>query len=356
MTLQAIPAFIAKQADGITDFQHPVETMRNFHEALFGRSGVFRFGDFAVTPTGTGMGINIASGNAILNGSSNSTQGAYFLWSTTNAVDTLTTLPASGSTRYDTVILRVVDGQYGTITGAPRAALEVVAGLSGAGAPRADSYFNSGGTAYQPGAWLRLADIRIDPTDTTISNGKITTNHQYVNIPGALILCHSSNRPSNPRTGERIFEVDTEFTYLWSNSQWNLQPKFIKDASEQNPTFLNGPEVNLPNMQLSTTTLRKDTRYLIQVQGNFNVGFADDQWELRIRKNTALSGVLVRTFLVPAVSTNPAGYPFNVTIAYDTTGATEFTSFHFSVARVGGPGGAANWNYGYARLDAIKSI
>src|SRR4051812_9297959 len=115
MTLQTAPAYIAKQADGVTDFQHPIELMRNLLAAQSGkRSGLFRYGDFNVTTTGSGMNVNVAAGSAYLHGVESNTQGGYFAWS--NASEVLTFGAASGSTRYDTILLRVADNQYGSIS------------------------------------------------------------------------------------------------------------------------------------------------------------------------------------------------------------------------------------------------
>jgi hypothetical protein len=48
MGLQSTPGYI-----GQTGFQTPVELDRNFVEALAGgKSGAFRYGDFAFTPSG----------------------------------------------------------------------------------------------------------------------------------------------------------------------------------------------------------------------------------------------------------------------------------------------------------------
>lgn len=221
MALQAAPAYIAKQADGVTDFQHPVELMRNLLAAQCGkRSGAFRYGDFNVTTTGSGMGINIAAGSGYLNGVESNTQGGYFAWS--NASEVQTFGAASGSTRYDTVLLRVADNQYGTISGAPRAYWSLVPGAAGAGAPRADSYFNTGGGSYNPGAWLRVADVRIDPGDVTINSGKIVMAGNYIAPPGGRILCLSTARPASPLLGDVIFEIDTTLEYIWNGSNWRL--------------------------------------------------------------------------------------------------------------------------------------
>lgn len=312
MVLQAIPAYIAKQADGVTDFQHSIETLRTFNKALFDRTGVFRFGDFFIQPTGSGMGVSIGGGHAHLLGPHSSLQGGYFVWS--NSADTLTLGAPSGSTRYDSILLRVADNQYGTITGAPRAYLEVVPGAAGAGGPRADSYFQSGGGSYQPGAWFRLCDIRVDPGDTTVSNAKITTNFQYVGMPGGTTLCTSSTRPAVPNLGDKIYETDTGLEYMWTLNNWIYQGNYRNTnnlaASASTVTFNNIPR-NIRHLRVSMTmksdagngltfmTVNSDSsaNYRYQNWNSFTVGTDNNS---SVTSSNLVFGVIVNTVYTTA--------------------------------------------------------
>lgn len=219
MGVQTVPGYIAQNVD-LSPFEHPVELMRNLNKGLFDRSGVLRYGDFNITTPGSGLVLNVAAGEAFLLGAENNTQGGYFLWS--NAAETVNFSAPSGSIRYDTVLLRVRDPQYGTISGNARASIEVVAGSAGAGAARADSYFNSGGGGYQPGAWLRLADVQIDPAVTSIAANKITQFPRYVRGIGGVTVCTSTTRPSDPILGDRIFETNTQAEYFWDGAAWRF--------------------------------------------------------------------------------------------------------------------------------------
>src|SRR5688500_3969327 len=161
MGLQAAPAYI-----GQAGFQHPVELDRNLIEAIFGRTGVVRVGHFVVSVGVGTRAIAVSPGQAVLVGTENAQQGAYFVWS--DATETFLLGAAVGNPRIDSLILRVIDPQYGSITGQPRAELEVVQGVSAASpVQRPDSDFNPGGTYYRPGAWHRLSNIRVNTTDTT---------------------------------------------------------------------------------------------------------------------------------------------------------------------------------------------
>lgn len=216
MGLQTAPGYIANNNDASpgpqTQFQHPVELFRNFNEALFFQSGYLRYGDFAITTPGSGLTVNAAPGAAFVNGVESNTQGGYFAWS--NASESLSIAAPSASTRYDSIILRVADPQYGTVTGNSRAYWDVVQGAAGAGAPRADSYFNTGGAAYVPGAWFRVADIQVDPGVTSIAANKITQNQKYVAPPGGVNFCLSTGRPTGT-AGLRIYEIDTGLSYIY---------------------------------------------------------------------------------------------------------------------------------------------
>jgi hypothetical protein len=216
MGLQTVPAYIGK-----TGYTHPVETDRNILRSVSGaRTGLVRFGDFAITPTGVSGQLSIARGAAYLLGVESNLQGSYHVWS--DAAVTASFAAASGNPRIDSLILRVSDDQYGTIPGSPQAYLEVVQGIA-AGSPvaRADSYFNSGGGAYVPGAWFRLADVRRNIGDTTIPSGQITHNKRYSRYTiGDMLIPDGSSFPTDPVTRDEVVRVDTGMRYYYDGTVW----------------------------------------------------------------------------------------------------------------------------------------
>lgn len=222
MGLQTAPAYI-----GQTGYNHPVELDRNLVEKISGnRTGAWRVGDFAVTPTGVAQQVSIAAGAGTLVGTENATQGAYFAWS--DAAETKVFGVPSGSARIDTLLLRVKDNQYGTIPGSPAAYWDIVAGVpSGSPVARVDSDFNSGGGFYVPGAWWRVADVRINVGDTVIPGGQITSNLRYVRLAGSVI-CTSATRPSDPVIGDKIYETDTKYSREWDGTSWVLRHPYIQ--------------------------------------------------------------------------------------------------------------------------------
>lgn len=214
MGLQTVPAYI-----GAIGYQHPVELDRNLLEAIFGRSGVNRFGDFTVTPTGTAHQISIASGSAFLLGAENAQQGGYFAWS--DAAQTMLMAVPSAQPRIDSLILRVKDGQYGSITGTASAYFDLVTGVA-AGSPsvRADSDFNPAGSQYVPGAWWRVANILRGVSDTTVPGGNITMLPRYTRRSRAMLLALSTDTISDAVAGDERYDTDTGVTRTYNGSAW----------------------------------------------------------------------------------------------------------------------------------------
>jgi hypothetical protein len=232
MALKVEPAYI-----GQTGYQHPVELDRNLLEGIFTRSGTLRFGGFNLFPGAGTRGVSVASGRYFINGVEDADQGGYFVWNTT----TITYLlgDAIGNPRIDTFILRVVDDQYGVITGIPRAEIEVIQGVP-AGVPvaRPNSDFDVGGPYYKPGAWTRLGDATVLVGDVAIPGGQLANSFQVVRVGGRTV-CPSTNRPSDPVAGDEIYEFDTFLTYQWNGSAWvTLRPrKFSANVGDGTALF-----------------------------------------------------------------------------------------------------------------------
>lgn len=222
MGLQPVPLYIGEAL-----FNNPVENDRNLLELMYNRTGLIRPGHFKVTPTGTARQVSVAAGGAILVGVENSTQGAYGVWS--DGADTYTFAAAVGNPRIDTLVMRAIDEQYGSDPGISRSEIEIVQGVAG-GSPvaRADSYFNTGGAAYKPGAWYRLSDVRVNVVDGILPPGQIVETLQYVRPVGGITVCTSTTRPATDlQEGDRIYETDTKLNRQWSGTVWVLLPSVI---------------------------------------------------------------------------------------------------------------------------------
>lgn len=171
MGIQTIPL-------GLNDptINHPVELWRNFHERLFqARAGSLSPSHANLSKVVGSLALTVSKFGIIIPGTETSTtQGSYFVWS--NEDETMAWPGPSAQNRIDSLILRVIDNQYGTITGQSRAEWEIVQGVP-AGSPvaRPDSDFNLGGTYYKPGAWLRVGNIQVNTTDTVeLDSSRIT--------------------------------------------------------------------------------------------------------------------------------------------------------------------------------------
>lgn len=204
MAVQAVPGFI-----GQAGFQHPVELMRNINRGIWNRSGVLKVGDFALTPGGSSLQVVVAAGRAHIVGVENATQGGYFVWS--EASETKVLGAAVGNPRIDTILLRVEDGQYGTISGQPEAYVDVVQGVAAASpTARPDSDFNSGGAFYVPGAWFRLGDVRVNVGDGVLPSGQFTHNLRYVRGASGIHIAKATDSITDQAAWDFRVNTDTK--------------------------------------------------------------------------------------------------------------------------------------------------
>lgn len=215
MGLQTVPAYIGQAA-----YQHPVELDRNILEGIFARTGLMRLGDFALAPTGVAQQLSISAGRAFLLGAESAQQGGYVAWS--DVSENKVFGPPSGSARIDSLILRVVDTQYGSDPGSPRAEWDIVAGVpSGSPVARVDSDFNTGGTFYKPGAWWRAADVRINVGDTVIPGGQVTRYLRYTRQSRGSFLALSTDTVTDMSVGDSRYDTDTLTERVWNGSVWD---------------------------------------------------------------------------------------------------------------------------------------
>jgi len=169
MGLQVSAAFM-----GANSFHNQIETDRKILESRIRQWGliprVVMPGDFAVTP-GPAHNVNVAAGMAFLPPKGLAV-GSYFVYS--DGVDVVSLHAATTNPFIDTVILRVADDQYGTVTGTKGARYDVIQGT-----PNASPVAPSDATIDAlnvPGTWMRLCDVRVNTADTgVIPGGQFTT-------------------------------------------------------------------------------------------------------------------------------------------------------------------------------------
>jgi hypothetical protein len=220
MGLQVVPGFINQAG-----YQHPAELMRNFNAAMAGRrSGAIRYQDFALTPSGSAMQMTINLGDAVLIGAEASTQGGYYVWS--NAVETIAWPASAGNPRWDTLVLRVVDTQYGTDASTPQAFWEVVSGTPAASPARiTDSQLNEGGAFHRHGAYLRIMDLLVPAGVTNLSTATLDHKRKYARI-GRHTMCLTADVPADAQIGDSITYLDGPLQGLkahYTGVVWNSE-------------------------------------------------------------------------------------------------------------------------------------
>jgi hypothetical protein len=216
MGLQVAPGYI-----GTSGFQTPVELDRNWLAAVAGRrTGSMRYNDFALTPSASAMQLTIGAGDAVIMGSEGSTtQGGYYAWS--NASEVITMPTAAGNPRYDTLLLRVIDTQYGADAAGNKALWDVASGVAAASpTPLADSQFNIGGALHRPGGWYRVADILVPASVTNLSTATVVNKRRYARL-GRNVLCLSTDLPTDAQIGDIATLIDDNMNVLtWNGTQW----------------------------------------------------------------------------------------------------------------------------------------
>lgn len=262
MGLQTVPAYI-----GQTGYLHPVELDRNWIEAVAGRrTGAMRYGDFATTLVGSNsFQMAVSSGGAVILGeeAGQTQQGAYFVWS--NASENLLFAGPSGSPRIDSLVLRVVDTQYGSDPGSPRAEWEIVQGTP-AGSPVAkpDSDFAAGGGHYKPGAWWRIKNVRINPGDTDLIGGQVTDLMTWVRTGGRVLCRSKASFPTDNQPGDKAYDLSTGIEWTWGISGawsgWVPPTGQLVASLEQNATQ------NLPNA--TSTAITWQVEFLDILEGH----------------------------------------------------------------------------------------
>lgn len=178
--------------------------------------------DLQVTP-GSGHTVNIGVGRAVIREktSGQTGRGSYFAHS--DAVENRS-LPAPGSNPFiATVIMRVYDPQYGTVT-TPGPAIEVWKGTE-ATSPVALTDAAIDAQANTFGGWIRLADVRVNTGDSgAVPAGQVTDRR----TPGGFgrINALSTARPLNPfGLPLQTIQLDDGAEGVWNpaTSKWQMR-------------------------------------------------------------------------------------------------------------------------------------
>lgn len=295
MTLQAVPLWIPLAQDGITQVQHPGELLRALTRLVASRPGVGRpfgvvgaggnQGDFAATVVPAAMQLTVAAGSAAVPGRENTLQGSGHYLAFSEASETVSwPTNSSGSSRMDSLILRIADPQYGSIGGNPLGAWwDAVPGSSGSARP--DSDFLSAGAKYIPGAWLRVYDILVPNAATQLLQGNVTFKAGYSNSLG-FTPYFSTAVPTGLFLGEQGYVIDTGKTSWWNGVNWYSSGIQGTPATTTSNSPTTSGTTDLLDNVLSTYafTAAAGRRYEVRLTSAFMDGSAVGDWfAIRIR-------------------------------------------------------------------------
>jgi hypothetical protein len=338
MTLQSTPAWARVLST-------PEITDRNVLRAAFGgRSGAIRPGDFGITPNATTRKIDVAAGRAFILGQENASQGGYVAWN--DALETLTLAAPAASPVIDSLIMRIWDEQYGTLSsGTSRAEWAIVRGTPNA-SPVAitDASLLSAGANYVPGAWWRVADIRTNPGDTTVPSGQIypTLTHArqggYTWGNSVLSTTGFGGAPSDAVKGDSYYELDTNLERIYDGTNWRYVPvtlggtqwtgtgNFVTGLGSTETVFATAAAVTIP----PNTMIRMHSSWFV-------LGSASNDTFQFLMRDTNVSGTQ-RGGTTWTNQNSLFGYFVTLDGWYETGSVAEVKTFCVTGSRVGGSG------------------
>jgi hypothetical protein len=363
MSLQAVPLWIPLAADGTTQVQHPAELLRALQRAISPFPGVVNApsapsatnagGGFAATVVPAAMQLTVAAGSAFIPGreaaSTLQQAGSYFAFSEASEVVTWPA-NASGSTRMDSLILRIDDPQYGSIGGNPLGAWwDAVPGSSGSARP--DSDFLSGGAKYVPGAWLRMYDISVPNAATQLTQVNVAFKAGYSNIHGFWPYPSAGPPAVSPLSfGQPGFEIDTGTRTWWNGSTWATQIGNVVSAcyytGGTGATSAGVTEVALAAWTGATAaTLQNGHVYELVAEGGCFSSVASGTEQVAVRVRTAVNSIVAQKVAEQKVNVVNAGSSvsnFGMTrYVKNATGSSLTKTFGISVLRTLGTGNAS---------------
>src|SRR6478609_4214441 len=209
--------------------------------------------DLRVAP-GTGHTVNVTKGAAVLREAVNPTvRGAYFGVADT---DEVVSLPVPQSNPFFVaIVMRVLDAQYsgGGLVGGPGMVLETVSGTPAA-SPAVVTDAAISGVTGKFGAWIRLADVRINTGDSgAIPAGQITDTRK----PGGFgIINHLGTvRPvtTGAYAGIHGYEMDSGNDVVWNGTSW-VVPSVAPTAFTANASILCPPNTNYGSGPMTVTS------------------------------------------------------------------------------------------------------
>lgn len=315
------------------------EDIRNMVSGIWPRSsGQLTKDSFLCTPSdpGAGFALNRAAGKYVLQGSTTSAQGAYFVW---DDGDEDIAWPTADATlpRVDTLVMLVVDAQYGAPDLSQGVHFIVVTGTPNASPVAVDDATIIADHA-QPGAWARVCDVTIPAGATTILVGNIAMKLAQFASNRTVALVRKSNIaavwPANGShinletligggtAGQPVTEQMKKTFTLWSGRMYKIEVDIsIVDGNASASPGLNGARVIVRYASGSTVTTSSTQIY----QQNIII-VADDP--------NSNGGVNFRTYLPVGLASGT----YTVGVFIECPGVADvrlLSPWYFSISDVG---------------------
>lgn len=222
------------------------------------------------------------AGQAVIQGTTSATQGAYVATQDAQATVTyLGTYPADAQPRKDIIVARINDKAYAGSTAS--FTIEVVKGTA-SGSPVDPAL---------PASCIPLARINLPASATTVADAVIDDLRSFVSNVGGLTVCTSSTRPANVYDGFAIYETDKDRVMLYDGSGWAEPKKTIPSVS----AALSGGYVTTSGATEATLVTSPSitgdgaTPVVIRFSGWCNIGtVAGDRFDYRIKDGATVLG------------------------------------------------------------------
>jgi hypothetical protein len=253
------------------------------------RGGIVQEAAFEVRQRAAGANnsVDIQAGGLIVPGTEGTAQGYYYCVNDGVLNVPMSTAAHGSLARIDSLVLEVRDGFYSGTNNDARVVYQAGTASSSPVAPDL--------TALGYKNYWRLANITVPANDNTITTGDISDQRApsgaRATAVGGTITCTSTTRPTLPRPGQQIFEIDTnrhllnEATAaapLWRRVGTNIitQQKLITNSS----TF--SADAN-SDMVLNNVSVLADHTYAIHLHADveWSSTDADVRWVVRLRVN-----------------------------------------------------------------------
>lgn len=310
---------------------HPAEDVRRFIGATFGnRDGIVAAGDLVVSQSATpAMSVLVQGGQAVIQGSEGTYQGAYFVENRGTATLAVAASDATNARR-DIIVAKVQDAAYAT---GPSSlwSLAVVTGTPAA----------SPADPALPANSIALARVTVAAASTTVTNASITDLRVSGNLGratalGGTIVTVSGSRPVTPSVGTMIYETDTgqNLVYYGATTGWRRpwgQPWGVQGTPYAGASNVTLTTTGATGFQVATFPDVANRRYRFTLSGqvaNLAAGASQVTYQL----NRGATGIL--TMPAPNYQAGDvSGYSYTGTF---TTSATATSTYSIQVAYCAG--------------------